>query len=84
MRKTWLSCAFLLLAGCAGLPQHVKKLPSEALASPQTTALGHIVEASEAGNSRTLSGIRLLTTGEEALDSLITLADHAERTLDVQ
>ena len=33
---------------------------------------------------KNLSGVRLLASGEEALDSLIALADHAERTLDIQ
>jgi putative cardiolipin synthase len=84
MRKTWLACALSILAGCAGLPQHVKKYPSEALESPQATRLGQIVEESEDGNARTLSGIRLLSSGEEALHSLIALADHADRTLDIQ
>jgi phosphatidylserine/phosphatidylglycerophosphate/cardiolipin synthase-like enzyme len=75
----------MILAGCAGLPQHVKKYPSEALVElPQSTSLGRIVAASEDGNARTLSGIRLLTTGEEAFDSLVALADRAERTLDIQ
>jgi len=84
MRKVWLIGVLLGIAGCAGLPQHVRKIPSEALQSPQRTALGRIVERSEDGSARTLSGIRLLTSGEEALDSLIALADHAERTLDIQ
>jgi putative cardiolipin synthase len=84
MRKAWLIGVLLGMAGCAGLPQHVRKIPSEALHSPQSTALGRIVEQSEDGNARTLSGIRLLTSGEDALDSLIALADHAERTLDIQ
>jgi cardiolipin synthase C len=84
MRKGWLIGVLLGIAGCAGLPQHVRKIPSEALQSPQSTALGHIVEQSEDGNARTLSGIRLLSSGEEALDSLIALADHADRTLDIQ
>jgi len=85
MRNTWLAaCGLLLIAGCAGLPQHVKKFPSEALQSPQTTTLGRIVEQSEEGSARNLSGIRLLASGEEAFDSLIALADHAERTLDIQ
>jgi phosphatidylserine/phosphatidylglycerophosphate/cardiolipin synthase-like enzyme len=84
MRKVWLACALLLLAGCAGLPQHVKKSPSAALRSPQSTSLGHIVADSEDGTPRSLSGIRLLVSGEEAFDSLIALADHAERTLDIQ
>ncbi len=84
MRKAWLIGVLSVLAGCAGLPQHVKKIPSEALQSPQNTELGRIVHQSEDGNARTLSGVRLLASGEGALDSLITLADHAERTIDLQ
>jgi len=84
MRKSWLLALLLVLAGCAGLPQHVKKIPSEALKSPQDTALGHIVAQSEDDNPRTLSGVRLLSSGAEALDSLVALADHADRTLDIQ
>ena len=84
MRKSWLACALVVLAGCAGLPQHVIKYRSEALRSPESTALGRIVEAAEEGRPRNLSGVRLLTSGEEAFDSLLTLADHAERTLDIQ
>jgi len=84
MRKTWLAGAILILAGCAGLPQHVKKSPSLALQSPQNTELGSVVRASEDGSSKNLSGVRLLASGEEAFDSLIALADHAQRTLDIQ
>jgi putative cardiolipin synthase len=84
MRKTWLAGAILILAGCAGLPQHVKKSPSLALQSPQNTELGSIVRASEDGSNKNLSGVRLLASGEEAFDSLIALADHAQRTLDIQ
>jgi hypothetical protein len=71
--------AVLILAGggSAGLPQHVKKFPSEACES-RTTTLGRIVEHCDAAHN--LSGIRLLTSGDEALASLIALADHAERT----
>jgi phosphatidylserine/phosphatidylglycerophosphate/cardiolipin synthase-like enzyme len=84
MRKTWLAGAILILAGCAGLPQHVKKYPSFALQTPQNTVLARVVQRSEDGSSKNLSGIRLLASGEEALDSLIALADHAQRTLDIQ
>src|SRR5580693_2897936 len=84
MRKTWLALALSILAGCASLPQHVRKPPSTALGDPQDTALGRIVAESEEGKGRTLSGIRLLSSGDEALDSLVALADHAERTLDIQ
>src|ERR1700720_1890656 len=72
----------LLMAGCVGLPRHVEKTRSTALPNPETTSLGRVVAAEEGG--RNLSGIHLLTSGEEALADLIALADHAERTLDVQ
>jgi phosphatidylserine/phosphatidylglycerophosphate/cardiolipin synthase-like enzyme len=72
----------LLISGCATLPRHVEKTPSVALKDPDTTSLGRIVAAEEGGKN--LSGIRLLTSGEEALADLIALADHAQRTLDVQ
>jgi putative cardiolipin synthase len=84
MRKTWPALALSILAGCASLPQHVKKPTSAALQDPQDTALGRIVAASEEGKARNLSGIHLLSSGDEALDSLVALADHAERTLDIQ
>ena len=81
---TWpaLTLLALLLCGCVGLPPHVQKYHSEALPNPQTTSLGRLL-AAEQGN-KNLSGIRLLTSGEEALADLIALADHAERTLDIQ
>jgi putative cardiolipin synthase len=83
MRNTWLlAAAFLVLSGCAGLPRHVEKTRSAAFQEPDTTMLGRIVVSDEVGKN--LSGIRLLSSGDEALASLITLADHAERTLDIQ
>jgi phosphatidylserine/phosphatidylglycerophosphate/cardiolipin synthase-like enzyme len=72
----------LLMTGCATLPRHVDKPFSVALPNPGTTTLGRIVAAEEDGKN--LSGIRLLTSGEETLADLIALADHAERTLDIQ
>jgi putative cardiolipin synthase len=72
----------LLMSGCVGLPRHVQKIRSEALPHPETTSLGRLAAAEE-GN-RNLSGIHLLTSGDEAFADLVTLADHAERTLDIQ
>ena len=72
----------LILSGCAVLPRHVQKIRSDALANPAATTLGQIVAADQTGKN--LSGIRLLASGEEALASLIALADHAQRTLDIQ
>jgi phosphatidylserine/phosphatidylglycerophosphate/cardiolipin synthase-like enzyme len=60
----------------------VQKSHTEALTNPETTALGRLLAAEE-GN-KNLSGIRLLASGDEALADLIALADHAERTLDIQ
>jgi putative cardiolipin synthase len=85
MRNTLMpaaAAAVLVLAGCAGLPRHVHKIPSSAFQHPETTTLGRTVAADEVGKN--LSGIRLLSSGEAALASLIALADHAERTLDIQ
>src|ERR1700735_5358082 len=72
----------LLLAGCAGLPRHGHNTTSLAFDHPETTTLGPMVAADEVGKN--LSGFRLLSSGEAAFASLIALADHAERTLDVQ
>ena len=96
MRKSWirahaglvngfrlgLTGALLVLGGCVGLPLHVQKYPTTALRAPETTALGRVVAL--AGGGPNLSGIRLLSSGDEALASLIALADRAERTLDIQ
>jgi len=76
------ACLVLLLAGCVGLPQHVHKYPSVALARRDSTPLGAAVVHADDG--RGLSGFRLLMTGDEALASLIALTDRAERTLDLQ
>jgi phosphatidylserine/phosphatidylglycerophosphate/cardiolipin synthase-like enzyme len=72
-----------LISGCVGLPRHVEKSRSEALPNPEATTLGALV-AAEAEGHRHLSGIRVLSSGEEVLADLIALADHAERTLDIQ
>ncbi|HRO59681.1 MAG TPA: phospholipase D family protein [Burkholderiaceae bacterium] len=77
--------ALLLVAGqlgCASLPPPVDKPHSSAFAAPQATTLGRIVEAAAPRDSA--SGFRLLIDGEDALASLLALADHAERSLDVQ
>src|ERR1700733_8974329 len=81
---TWpaLTLLALLLCGCVGLPRHVQKYHSEALPNPQPTSLGRILAAEQ--GRKNLSGIRQLASGEEALAVHIALADHAERTLDIQ
>jgi phosphatidylserine/phosphatidylglycerophosphate/cardiolipin synthase-like enzyme len=86
MRNTWIGALTgvltLALSACASLPAHVQKVRSEALPDPGITSLGRMAAREDPGKN--LSGIRLLSSGEDALDSLIALADHAERTLDIQ
>jgi putative cardiolipin synthase len=84
MRNSWPGtvAVLMIISGCAGLPRHVDKPRSDALANPGATVLGKIVAADSAGKD--LSGIRLIASGEEALASLIALADHAQKTLDIQ
>jgi phosphatidylserine/phosphatidylglycerophosphate/cardiolipin synthase-like enzyme len=74
--------AMLAAGGCASLPRHVHKPVSEALADPLETSLGRLAAGANPGHG--LSGIRLLASGDEALESLIALADRAQRTLDIQ
>jgi cardiolipin synthase C len=80
--------AILGIAGCASLPRQVARPRTFALEYPSGTHLGRLAEAGAVANSGVgsgeLSGIRLLASGEEALQSLVALADRAERTLDIQ
>ena len=82
VRCAGIVCSILILAACVGLPRHVQKFQSEALSQPESTVLGRLVQRTNGG--RNLSGIRLLNSGDEALASLIALADRAQRTLDIQ
>ncbi len=72
----------LALVSCASLPAPQPLPPQSAFAYPESTRLGRIV-AESAPDARS-SGVRLLISGEEALGSLVTLARHAERSLDLQ
>jgi phosphatidylserine/phosphatidylglycerophosphate/cardiolipin synthase-like enzyme len=74
--------ACLAASACATLPRHVVKDRSEALQTPDSTTLGRL--AAHASEGRNLSGVRLLSSGAEAFASLLALADHAEKTLDLQ
>lgn len=67
---------------CASLPQDVERRPSTALAAWPTTPLGQLTVQSTPDPR--LSGFHLVSSGEEAYGTLITLADRATRTLDLQ
>ncbi|MGC4062523.1 MAG: phosphatidylserine/phosphatidylglycerophosphate/cardiolipin synthase family protein [Aquabacterium sp.] len=78
-------------AGCASLPPPVPRAPEPALApaDASTTPLGRLVvkatpAAATAATAANVSGFRLLVDGQDAMNALIALADHAQRTLDLQ
>ncbi|WP_454733344.1 MULTISPECIES: phospholipase D-like domain-containing protein [Cupriavidus] len=78
-----LACALVLATeGCASLPRDVPRQPSAALADPAATALGRLV--AQSAPDPALSGFHVITSGEEAFGTLVTLADRATRTLDLQ
>ena len=74
--------ALLAVSGCASLPKSIEKPVTVAVPFSERTALGRL--AAQANEGRNLSGFRLLPSGQEAFASLITLADHAERSIDIQ
>ena len=80
----WLTCLTALqLAACASLPEHVERPVTTVLPGVEsTTALGRLAQAN--APSGDVSGFRLIASGEEAYATLLTLADRAERTLDLQ
>lgn len=76
----WVAVA--LCAACASLPPPPAKPVTHAWPQPEATELGTLAAAT-APNLR-FSGFRLLASGEDALAALAALADHAQRTLDLQ
>ncbi|WP_425220069.1 phospholipase D-like domain-containing protein [Ralstonia solanacearum] len=78
-----LLAAALWLAGCASLPHDVERPVSTALSDAgSASALGRLAQA--AAPSAEVSGFRLIPSGEAAYATLLTLADRAERTLDLR
>ncbi len=70
------------LTGCASLPPPVPRPDTHALASSDGTALHALV--ARAAPRAEVSGFHVIASGEEAYGVLVTLADQAERTLDLQ
>ena len=79
----------MVVAGCSTLPEQVDRKPSTALADTGNAALSRIAAASVSVPAKTASPIsrsafRLIGSGEEALGTLFSLIEHAERSLDMQ
>jgi phosphatidylserine/phosphatidylglycerophosphate/cardiolipin synthase-like enzyme len=72
-------------AGCASLPANADRLASQALASPEQTQLGQLVQERRAqAKARSDSGFALLDSVGAAFSSRLALIDSAQRTLDLQ
>jgi phosphatidylserine/phosphatidylglycerophosphate/cardiolipin synthase-like enzyme len=82
--RLWLLFFVAWTAGCAGLPPPQPHAHEAALATADAgaTPLGRIV--AKAAPSPDVSGFRVLVDGQDAMGALIALADHAQRTLDLQ
>ncbi len=83
----WMAAALLVIgaAGCASLPANTQRTSSAALAQPEQTPLGQLVQTRRAeSGARSDSGFRLLEDVESALTSRIALIEGARRTLDLQ
>ncbi|SFP54215.1 phospholipase D family protein [Ralstonia sp. NFACC01] len=82
--RAWFAClAIALVTGCASLPEHVDRPVTTALPNAESaTSLGRLAQTNAPAPE--VSGFRLIPSGEEAYATLLTLADRAERTLDLQ
>ena len=72
-----------LVFGCASLPPLAPRTPSTAFADTGATRLGAAI-APLAAQHPGLSGIHPLADGRDAFAARVLLAQHAERSLDVQ
>lgn len=84
--RTWIGVlALALLAGCAGLPQHVERPVSQALADAAGTPLGQLAAARRpSAVSADVSGYALVDSPNMAYASRLALTQQARRTLDIQ
>lgn len=77
----------LLAAGCAALPPRPPVPPAFAIADDGASTLARVAVASLGAaepTSATLSGIRLVPSGTDALGARLGLVRRAERSVDVQ
>ena len=79
--------ALAIVAGCSTVPEAVDRRPSTAFTDTDGSALGRAAIASRpaaAIGDPTISGVQLVSKGEEAFGTLYTLISRAQRSLDLQ
>lgn len=84
LRSILLALSVLLFAGCATLSQPAHKPVTRALPPATDTPSARYIQSELVRHAHGVSGFRLLTLSNNALLSRITLADHAEHSLDLQ
>lgn len=72
------------LGGCVSLPPPEPRTAVTAITDVAQTELGQLAAKGAPGDSTALSGFRLLPEAAFAFDARISLARHAEKSLDVQ
>lgn len=82
--RTLLLLLLLMLGACAALPGAAVRPVSTALTGVDDTPLARTARASTPMEQRSLSGFRLLPSGEQALDARLALARRAIRSIDLQ
>ena len=83
--RSCLCAVALALAGCTSLPAMPERPISHALAAPQDTPLGKMVQAQrKAAQTPYASGFHLLGGAEAAFTSRLALVEGATQTLDLQ
>ena len=80
----WSVVAAAWLAGCVSLPPPQPRPVVTAITDVAGPELGQLAVAGTPGGSAVLSGFRLLPEAAFAFDARISLARHAEKSLDVQ
>ena len=75
---------FLVLGGCASLPDNSSKPKSSAYAQPDKTSLGQALLKRAADHPSGQSGFHVLPNGYDAFVARAVLAQLAERAIDSQ
>ena len=86
-RFIWLAwlCLLAALAGCQSLPPNVDRSPSQAWATPASTALGRLTaDRHAADKARRPNGFALLARADDAYTARMALIEAAQHTLDLQ
>jgi len=73
-----------LMPGCASIRGPIDKPASTALSPATDTPSARYIQSELEKHPSDISGFRLLSLSTNALLSRITLADHAEKSIDLQ